>query len=226
MYDPNSTEEQPNYNRAHDNNSENQNNERRGNYTPRNNRYKRNPTPPGERKMYYVALLCPQEIDAQIDEYKDMMRNDYGCEVAAKSPAHITLITPFWMSDGKYKDLVEKLTDFESIITEVSLNMNGFNCFNKRVIFADVEVTDNLITLQEQLETYLKNTGFPFIRESKKPFHPHVTIATRDISEEQFDDAWPKFENLPYSASFSTNALHVMRLVDEQWTHAGEFILK
>ncbi len=202
------------------------NDRREYNNRPRYNRNNRSKTPPSERQMYYIALLCPQEIDADMDVYKDQMREQYGCEVAAKSPAHITLITPFWMSDGKYKDLVEKLTDFQSIITEVSLDVNGFNCFNKRVIFADVPATDNLIALQEQLETYLKNNGFPFIREAKKPFHPHITIATRDITEEQFDDAWPKFENLPYSASFSTNALHVMRLVDEQWTHAGEFILQ
>ncbi len=189
-------------------------------------RNQRRPLSDAEKKMYYVTLLCPLAIDEQIDIYKQAVKSNFACEVAAKSPAHITLITPFFLSDSKYMELTQKLEEFESIITEVDVNIEGFNFFGKRVIFADVHVNDNLAALQEQVENYLKNSGFPFIREAKKPYHPHVTIATRDLKEEDFDAAWSMFEGKSFSASFSTNAIHIMKLVDDKWVHDKEFILK
>jgi 2'-5' RNA ligase len=189
-------------------------------------KYGRKPLTDAEKKMYYIALLCPLAIDEQIDVYKQAVKTNFGCEVAAKSPAHITLITPFFLSDAKYADLVQKLENFDCIITDVDIAVEGFNFFGKRVIFADVQVSDNLTALQEQVENYLKNSGFPFIREAKKPFHPHVTIATRDLKEEDFDAAWSMFDGKSFSASFSTNAIHLMKMVDDKWIHDKEFILK
>jgi 2'-5' RNA ligase len=206
---------------------QNYNNDRRTNRPSGGNRYgNKRPAPTGPRDMYYVTLLCPLEIDEQIDSYKATMKTAFGCEVAAKSPAHITLINPFFLSEGKYKDLTEKLEAFESVIDDVHLEINGFNYFGNRVIFADVPSNDNLNALQEQLENYLKNSGFPFIKEAKKPFHGHVTIATRDLKEEDFDAAWAHFNGKPFNASFSTNAIHIMKLVDEKWVHDKKFILK
>jgi 2'-5' RNA ligase len=188
--------------------------------------YGRGPKPTGEKSMYYITLLCPPEIDEPIAEHKAMMKANYGCEVAAKSPAHLTLIAPFFLSNGKYRELVEKLNSFESIITEVDIEVNGYNHFNDRVIFADVVVTDNLKAIQEQLENYVRNGGFPFIKEAKKPFHPHITIATRDLKDTDFESAWSHFEGKSISGSFATNTFHLMKLVDDRWTHDQQFILK
>ncbi len=188
--------------------------------------YGRGPKPTGEKSMYYITILCPPEIDEPIAEHKAMMKANFGCEVAAKSPAHLTLINPFFLSNGKYRELVEKLNDFESIITEVNIEVEGYNHFGERVIFADVNVTDNLIALQEQVENYLRNGGFPFIKEAKKPFHPHVTIATRDLKETDFAAAWANFEGKSISGSFITNTMHLMKLVDDRWVHDTQFILK
>jgi 2'-5' RNA ligase len=182
--------------------------------------------PPTEKSMYYVALLCPLEIDEQLDNYKTFMKVNYGCEMAAKSPAHVTLVNPFFLSEGKHIDLLEKLEAFDSIVTDVDIVVEGFNHFDNRVIFADVHSNENLTALQEQLENYLRNTGFPFIREAKKPFHPHVTIATRDIKPEDFDAAWANFEGKTFQGSFSTNSIHVMKLVEEKWVHDKQFVLK
>jgi 2'-5' RNA ligase len=178
-----------------------------------------------EMHMYYLTVLCPLDIDESIHEHKNFMRRTYGCDVASKSPAHITLIAPFFMSMGKRNELVEKLESFESIISEINVNLNGYGCFDNRVIFVDVEANENLTTLQEQVETYVRNNGFPFIKEAKKPFHPHVTIATRDLKPEDFEAAWPEFEGKEYTASFTTNTMHLMKLVDERWIHEKQFVL-
>ncbi len=193
---------------------------------PRGNYNNKGPREQAPRSMYYITLLCPTEIDDAIQEHKEMMRTDYACEVAAKSPAHVTLIAPFFLSDGKRNELVEKLNAFESIISDVTVDMNGFGHFGNRVIFADVAVNDNMTALQEQLENYLRNGGFPFIKEAKKPFHPHITVATRDLKEEDFDAAWAKFEGKEISGSYNTNTIHLMKLVEERWVHEEQFVLQ
>lgn len=179
-----------------------------------------------EMDMYYVTLLCPLDIDEQVHEHKNYMRRTFGCDVASKSPSHVTLIAPFFMSGGKSKELEERLEAFESTVNEVSLNLNGYGHFENRVIFVDVEPSTALETLQEQLEVYLKNNGFPFIKEAKKPFHPHVTIATRDLKPEDFEAAWPTFEGKEFQASFTTNTMHLMKLSEDRWIHEKQFVLK
>jgi hypothetical protein len=53
-----------------------------------------------------------------------------------------------------------------------------------------------------------------------------VTIATRDIKPEDFDAAWADFAGKEFSASFATNTIHLMKLVDERWVHEKQFVLQ
>jgi hypothetical protein len=48
-----------------------------------------------DHKMYFIAVVCPQQIDEKILKYKHWMRGHFGCKVALKSPAHLTLIAHF-----------------------------------------------------------------------------------------------------------------------------------
>ena len=54
--------------------------------------------------MYFIALVASDEINQQVLKWKLMMKEKYKCEVALKSPAHITLIPPVWMKTGIGKD--------------------------------------------------------------------------------------------------------------------------
>ena len=51
--------------------------------------------------MYFIALVAPEEINTPILKWKTWFRDNFGCTVALKSPAHITLIPPFRMQIGR-----------------------------------------------------------------------------------------------------------------------------
>ena len=55
--------------------------------------------------MYFIALVLPTEINDEILKWKLFMKDHFNCLVALRSPAHITLVPPFWMND----DLENKL---------------------------------------------------------------------------------------------------------------------
>ena len=62
--------------------------------------------------MYYIAVLAPTEINDKVLEWKEYMRDRYMCSVALKSPAHLTLITPFWMNEEQQDKLEKELLEF------------------------------------------------------------------------------------------------------------------
>ena len=55
--------------------------------------------------MYFIALVLPRHLDEKIRVYKQTMLDQYGCRVGLKSPAHITVIPPFWMEEEKEEQL-------------------------------------------------------------------------------------------------------------------------
>jgi 2'-5' RNA ligase len=51
--------------------------------------------------MYFIALVLPAYLNDKILVWKNFMQERYNCKVGLKSPAHITLIPPFWMEENK-----------------------------------------------------------------------------------------------------------------------------
>ena len=52
-------------------------------------------------QMYFVAIVLPSHLNEKLLAYKQLMLEKYNCKVALKSPAHITLVPPFWMEEEK-----------------------------------------------------------------------------------------------------------------------------
>lgn len=128
--------------------------------------------------MYFIAILCPPELDKKINRYKLWMKEQFGCSVALKSPAHITLVPPFWLQVDKEPELIEVFHLFSSDITDLKITLKGFGHFNKKVLFVAVEQNPGLEELKFQTQNYfIRNTG-DAIKKDDRPFHPHVTIAS------------------------------------------------
>jgi hypothetical protein len=44
-----------------------------------------------------------------------------------------------------------------------------------------------------------------------------VTIATRDIPEYKFDEAWDYFQQQQFDMTFNSTGLHLYKLQDNKW---------
>ena len=53
--------------------------------------------------------------------------------------------------------------------------------------------------------------------------HPHMTIATRDLSEEAFEQAWPQYESKEFNASFEAKSLFLLKHNGQHWNIYKEF---
>ena len=64
--------------------------------------------------LYFIAILAPKKIDKEVSEWKQYMKEQYGCKVAQRSPAHITLIPPFNMKEEIENLMASAMNEFVS----------------------------------------------------------------------------------------------------------------
>ena len=167
--------------------------------------------------MYYIALLAPDAINEDILRWKHFMRDRFGCIVALKSPAHITLISPFWMKTDLQSILDISINEFASTRESVSISLKNFDCFKPRVIFVQVERSEQLNSLKNDFEKHLSiSDRFP-IRGETRSFHPHITIANRDLHKKDFIEAWEYFKNKTYPARFVANGITLLQHSGIKW---------
>ena len=166
-------------------------------------------------KMYFLAIVAPAQINEQVLKWKHYMREHYGCTVALKSPAHITLVPPFWMDISLEKNLMNDVDAFAAQQHKFEISLKNFDAFKPRVIFVGIEDNDELRELKLALENYLHLT-YP-IKKETRPFHPHLTIANRDLRKKDFAPAFEHFNRIEYEVSFPAAGISLLRHNGTEW---------
>jgi 2'-5' RNA ligase len=171
--------------------------------------------------LHFIAIVTPDDINSQVKEWKQYMLERFHCKVALKSPAHITLIPPFPMADAALPDMKELLQPFAARRQPFTIHLKNFAAFKPRVIYANVLANEALNALQASLEaTLLQSKRFP-IKKEDRPFHPHVTIANRDLKKEDFPLAWQHFQQTAFEISFTADAIALLRHNNHIWEIAA-----
>ena len=167
--------------------------------------------------MYFIALVAPKEINEHILKWKLFMNERFGCTVALRSPAHITLVPPCWMDSILEDQLKTAIDSFSQTETSFEISLRNFSAFKPGVIYVDVIPSEPLHRLHEQLQGFLIPTGlFPIVKEDR-PHHPHVTIATRDLHKKAFQEAWGIFKDQKYEASWLADGISLLKHNQKNW---------
>ena len=163
-----------------------------------------------------LAILPSEEISEKVKDWKSFMLQEYGCKVALKSPAHITLIPPFHVSKENTDQLKTFMQPFAEHFKTFSIALHHFSTFPPRVIFVKVVENETLSQVKEDLEEELISAGFP-IKTEQRAFHPHITIANRDLQKKDFKPAWEMFSSKTYHADFVADAITILQHDGVQW---------
>lgn len=176
--------------------------------------------------LHFIAILAPDDINRQVLEWKNYMLQQFNCKVALKSPAHITLIPPFHLPDTDHDAMASVLNQLAPENTGFPVHLKNFAAFKPRVIYVHVQPNAPLQELKLKTEDALLQTHHFRIKKEERPFHPHITIANRDLKKEDFNDAWQYFDQLTYEASFTASAISLLRHNGSKWDVAGSFELR
>lgn len=167
--------------------------------------------------MYFLAIVTPETINQKVLKWKLWMKEHYNCEVALRSPAHITLIPPFWMKSELENDLIHSLNEFSKKENSFPVQLKDLSNFKPRVIYVNVLENDQLNSIKNKLSTFfLAENKFPLAIDDH-PFHPHVTIATRDLHKKAFYEAWEYFKDKKYDAEWNAEGISLLRHNKKNW---------
>lgn len=168
-------------------------------------------------KKYFIAIVPPEPLLSQIQELKTSIFETYDTKGALRSPGHITLHMPFIWEEEKEEKLISTLQNF-SFEKEFQITLSDFSCFEPRVIFINVQENEFLFQLQQQLVKYCKQNLQLFNQsDDMRGFHPHVTIAFRDLKKPLFYKMWEVYKNKTFEASFNCKNICLLKHLDDRW---------
>ena len=170
-----------------------------------------------EKHLYLIAIIPPKEIRDRVHALKLEMKERFNAKHALKAPVHITLQMPFWLEDEDESVTIRHLTSFADEQKPFPILLNGFDAFEQRVLFIKIENHQPIKELHQRLNRILiQNLHFPQNRVINE-LHPHMTIATRDLTESNFYSAWSEFNDKPFKEKFRAESISLLKHNGNNW---------
>lgn len=180
-----------------------------------------------KQKQYFVALIPPTSIKDAAQGLKEYFREKYQSKAALNSPPHITLHMPFRWNEAREAKLFDKLREFARRCDPVKVCLDNFSSFAPRVIFLNVTQSDSLDRFQQDMHRFFKLELNIFnANYQDRPFHPHLTLAFRDLKKAQFHSAWEEFSKKEYKAEFIADKLVLLKHNGKSWDILKDFSLE
>jgi 2'-5' RNA ligase len=177
--------------------------------------------------LYFIAIIPPEPIYAEALALKHHFKDQYNSKAALNSPPHITLHMPFKWKESKEADLISGLETFSKKQNAFEIQLNNFAAFEPRVIFIDVIKNEKLATLQKQVKRFCKAQLNIFNADYKDiAYHPHLTVAFRDLKKPEFYKAREEFKERKFEASFSVEAITLLKHDENGWEVFKQLALK
>ena len=178
-------------------------------------------------KQYFIAIVPPSPVYQHAQEFKNYFKDHFHSKASLNSPPHITLHMPFRWKERKEPELVESLQRFFINYDALVVTIKNFACFSPKVIFMDVEKSTALSELQSELFKFCKREFNLFNADYKDlPFHPHLTLAFRDLKKPAFIKAWEEFKDKKYQTEFQVTDIILLKHNSKVWEVFTRFALR
>jgi len=126
------------------------------------------------------------------------------------------LIPPFSWPAAQLEVLSGSLSGFMALHPSPAIRLLNFNCFPPHVIYVDVEPNPDLDSFQHALETHLEQQ-LSIRTDREYGFHPHVTIAFKDLREAIFPQAWQYFSAQTFAHAFQAQGIALLQHTGQSW---------
>lgn len=174
-------------------------------------------------EKYFIAIVPPEPLLSEIQKIKLDIFETYQTKGALRSPGHITLHMPFSFEEEKEQKLISCLEDFK-FQKSFTIGLNKFACFEPRVVYIHVNEQPLLTDLQKKLVQHVKQNLQLFNQsDDKRGFHPHVTVAFRDLKKQNFYAVWEEYKNKNFEVDFECNSFCLLKHINQRWEIYREF---
>jgi len=168
------------------------------------------------KSLYFVATLIPEPWRSEISVFQEYADEHFHSKAALRTPPHITLIPPFHATEDQYMQITDALSEVCEIQRRFEISLDGFNSFGKRVIYIQVSPVTELKALADLISQALRSRKVSFKTEDRH-YHPHVTIAYKDLGTEVFDEAYTHYRQTQFSATVAVESVTLLRHQHGRW---------
>ena len=174
-------------------------------------------------QKFFIALLPPDSIQDEVRQIQHDFRDRYSTQSTLKSPPHITLIPPFELSSDRLEPLQIELEKFAKTRLPFTINLSGFAAFPPSVIYLNVTPNPTLPNLYVDIAATLANNLDIHDPYASRPFVPHMTVAFRDLTPENFEQAWAEFSDRQIKFEFESINLTLLKYEAQKWNILSTF---
>lgn len=174
--------------------------------------------PKDNLSLYFMALIPPEPFLGHAGKWKEYFRDQYQSKASLNSPPHITLHMPFKLKPKREVALAEKLQQVAGTFSPFQVALEGFGAFPPRVIFIDVQKSSEIDKLQLTIKRQMKIEFQVFNADYReRPFHPHLTLAFRDLKKDKFQEAWSEFQHKEVRYSWLASHFTLLKHDGHRW---------
>lgn len=174
---------------------------------------------------FFIALLPPVAIQNYAQQVIRELSDQYHT-ATAKAPPHVTLQPPFLWQVPSVSALEICLQTFAITQLPVPVSLSSFGAFAPRVLYINVLKTPELLALQAALMAKLEaQLGIVDPASKRRPFSPHLTVASRNVTRPVFKQAWAELQSRSVELEFVADRLTLLIHDGQRWQMHREFNL-
>ena len=169
-----------------------------------------------DHSLFFFAIPLPEELSSEIQLITEEVSSKYRTRKALNSEPHITIVPPFWYPKSKIDVLKNVISHVSKFTWNFLIQLDGYDTFPRNVLFIKVLMSEDLQECHDHTynclpkELYFKVKKYP-------TYHPHITIAFKDISNEAFAEAKKEYLPLEFSRSFVFENLGLYQHDGKSW---------
>lgn len=165
-----------------------------------------------------VAILPPASIADRVRQEQQYIALHFGPKHALRTPPHITLIPPLPVTPAETSLLSTLAEKISHRCKPFPLQLDGFGAFTPRVIYIHSHASPALEELHKLWRSELM-LQMPHLlaKYPERPYYPHMTLAHRDVTPEQFRKIWAHYSEQKFHASFEVDRFWVLRHTQKGW---------
>ena len=169
-------------------------------------------------ELKLIAIVLPEPLFSVVREQQHYIAENWKSMHALRTPPHITIIPPLALTPVEIIKLQEMAREIASKCNPFRLSVNEYGAFKPRVIFMKPDVPPGLSYLFKNWRDALLKT-IPHVLEKypDRPYHPHITLAHRDVDRQRFDEMWKYFKNKKIEMSIEINQCCILTHSKEGW---------
>ena len=166
---------------------------------------------------YFLAIVPCEPVFGMTNDLKEKLFEVFGLKYALKSPPHVTLKMPFLHNEKKERQMVESLRGFFEQEKSFSLALGGIGSFGNRVAFLKIKYPPELKDCQRRLLAFTRVALKKKVEISDSNYHPHMTLAYRDVKKDQFQQVMDYLGPRKVKGSFEAREVAVLKKENGAW---------